>query len=175
MDEPPQATWKRVRPVLLTTIVPVAAALGFFALATYANTKGDVRDLPSMAAYDACLTANDLQPAQSYATEFDRQIAAQQMMKVCGDKIPPEIIKKWENEAQAAAGRSESAWRTRRQTQPRVRPVPGPAVDRLPRRVRHVPRPASGQQRGRRRRDAARAEDDARAWPDRLTLLRCRP
>ena len=104
MDEPPQATWKRVRPVLLTTIVPVAAALGFFALATYANTKGDVTKLPSMAAYDACLTANDLQPAQSYATDFDRQVAGQQMMKVCGDKIPPEIIKKWQKEAQAARG-----------------------------------------------------------------------
>ena len=104
MDEPHQATWKRVRPVLLTTIVPVVAALGFFALATYANTKGNVKDLPSMAAYDACLSENDLQPAQSYASDFDRQVAGQQMMKVCGDKIPPEVIKKWQTQAEAARG-----------------------------------------------------------------------
>jgi hypothetical protein len=102
MDNSHQATWKRVRPVLLTTLVPVVAALGFFALATYAKKTPNVQDLPSMAAFDACLSANDLQPAQSYASQFDAQIASQQEMKVCGSKVPPEVIQKWQQQAEAA-------------------------------------------------------------------------
>ena len=102
MDDSPQATWKRVAPVLLTTLVPVAAALGLFALATYAKKSPNVKDLPSMAAFDACLSANDLQPAQSYANQFDAAIASQQEMKVCGDKVPPEVIKSWEKKAEAS-------------------------------------------------------------------------
>jgi hypothetical protein len=102
MDESPQATWKRVGPVLLTTLVPVVAALGFFALATWAKKTPDAKDRPSMAAFDACLTANDLQPAQSYATQFDETVASQQEMKTCGDKIPPDVIKKWQQQADAA-------------------------------------------------------------------------
>lgn len=103
MDESPQANWKRARPVLLTTLVPVVAALGFFALATYAKKSGNVKDQPSMAAFDACLSANDLQPAQSYASDFDRTVAGQQQMKVCGDKIPPEVIKSWQKKAGAGS------------------------------------------------------------------------
>ena len=103
MNESHQATWKRVRPVLLTTLVPVMAALGFFALATYAKKSPNVKDLPSMAAFDACLSANDLQPAQRYGSQFDEQVASQQEMKVCGDKIPPEVIKKWEKQAEAGS------------------------------------------------------------------------
>ena len=102
MDDSPQVTWKRVRPVLLTTLVPIVAALGFFALATYAKKSPNVKDLPSMAAFDACLSANDLQPAQSYASQFDAQVASEQEMKVCGNKIPPEVIKKWQQQAEAA-------------------------------------------------------------------------
>ena len=56
-----------------------------------------------MAAFDACLSANDLQPAQSYASQFDAQVASQQEMKVCGDKIPPEVIKKWQKQAEAGS------------------------------------------------------------------------
>jgi hypothetical protein len=102
MDESHQATWKRVQPVLLTTLVPVLAALGFFALATYAKKGGSVQDQPSMAAFDACLTANNLQPAQSYASQFDAQIASQQEMKACGNKVPSYVIKKWQQQAEAA-------------------------------------------------------------------------
>ena len=103
MNDSRQATWKRVRPVLLTTLVPVMAALGFFALATYAKKSPNVKDLPSMAAFDACLSANDLQPAQSYASPFDAQVASEQEMKVCGDKIPPEVIKKWQKQAEVGS------------------------------------------------------------------------
>ena len=99
----PQEGWKRIRPVLLTTLVPLVAALGFFALATYAKKAPNVKDLPSMAAFDACLTANDLQPAQSYASPFDAQIASEQEMKVCGSKVPPEVIKKWQPNAEASS------------------------------------------------------------------------
>ena len=102
MPSPQQETWARVRPVLLATLVPVVAALGFFALATYGKTKGNVHDQPSMAAFDACLSANDLQPAQSYPSQFDETVAAQQEMQVCGDKIPPEVIKGWQQKAAAA-------------------------------------------------------------------------
>lgn len=102
MGDSHQATWKRVRPVLLTTLIPVVAALGFFALATYAKKSPSVQNEPSMAAFDACLTANDLQPAQSYASQFDEQVASQQEMKTCGNKIPSYVIKKWQQEAEAA-------------------------------------------------------------------------
>ena len=101
MDDSHQATWKRVRPVLLTTLVPIVAALGFFALATYAKKSPSVKDLPSMAAFDACLTANNLQPAQSYASQFDEQVASQQEMKVCGSKVPQDVINKWQQQAEA--------------------------------------------------------------------------
>ncbi len=102
VPSPQQETWARVRPLVLTTLVPVVAALGFFALATYGKVKGNVHDQPSMAAFDACLSANNLQPAQSYPSQFDETVAAQQEMQVCGDKIPPEVIKSWQKKADAA-------------------------------------------------------------------------
>jgi hypothetical protein len=90
-------------PVLLTTLVPVVAALGFFALATYGTHKGDIRDQPSMAAFDACLTEHGLQPAGSYPTQFDETVAAQEQMKACGDKIPEQVLQKAAEEQRAAS------------------------------------------------------------------------
>ena len=112
MDEPPQATWKRVRPVLLATLVPVVAALGFFALATYGKRRARHADQPSMAAFDACLTEHGLQPAENYPSQFDATVAAQQQMKACGDKIPKKVLEK-------AAGRAAR----REVVVPRVHPA----------------------------------------------------
>src|SRR5712692_2464179 len=97
-----QEGWNRVRPVLLTTLVPIIAALGFFALATYGKRSANPADMPSMAAFDACLTANGLQPQQHYQSQFDATIAAQQEMKVCGSKVPASVIKSWQQKAQAS-------------------------------------------------------------------------
>jgi hypothetical protein len=102
MVDPSQGTWHRIRPVLLTTLVPIAAALGILLLALYGHKSANVADEPSMAAFDACLTANNLQPAQSYPSQFDETIAAQQEMKICGSKIPQSAIRKAESERQAA-------------------------------------------------------------------------
>jgi hypothetical protein len=85
--------WKRTGPVMLTTLVPIVAVLGFFTLAIYGKRTVDHKTPPSMAAFDACLSENGLQ-TQSYATQFDAQIAAEQQMKACGDKIPPAVIRK---------------------------------------------------------------------------------
>ena len=101
VQSPQQETWARVRPILLTTLVPIAAAVGFFMLATYGKTKANVLDQPSMAAFDACLSANNLQPAQSYPSQFDETVAAQQEMQVCGSKIPPAVIAGWQKQADA--------------------------------------------------------------------------
>jgi hypothetical protein len=101
--EPPQGSgWKSARPVLLTTLVPVAAALGFFALATYGKKSADPRAQPSMAAFDACLTEHGLQPAGAYPSQFDETVAAQQQMKMCGDKIPKQVLQKAQDERRAA-------------------------------------------------------------------------
>src|SRR5260221_13887487 len=97
-----QAAWKRMRPVLATTLVPIVAALGFFVLATYAKKSPSIADRPSMAAFDACLTANNLQPQQSYQSQFDSTIAAQQELKVCGSKIPQSVIKSWQKQAESS-------------------------------------------------------------------------
>jgi hypothetical protein len=94
--------WKRVRPVLVATLIPITAALGFFALATYAKKTPKIADRPSMAAFDACLSANGLQPQQSYQSQFDQSVAAQQEMKVCGSKIPPALLAKQQQQAEAA-------------------------------------------------------------------------
>jgi hypothetical protein len=107
MVDPPKAGWHRIRPVLLTTLVPLAAALGILALAVYGHKSANIADEPSMAAFDACLTANNLQPAASYPSQFDETIAAQQEMKVCGSKIPQSVIRKAQNQRQAA----ESSYR----------------------------------------------------------------
>jgi hypothetical protein len=103
MDESKQATWKRVGPVVLTSLVPIVAALGFFAV-EISSKKGpaNAANQPSMAAFDACLTENDLQPAQSYASTFDQTVASEQEMKVCGDKIPPAVIKSWQQKSEQA-------------------------------------------------------------------------
>jgi hypothetical protein len=95
-------TWKRIRPVLATTLIPIAAALGFFALATYAKKTPSVADRPSMAAFDACLSEHGLQSQGNYATQFDAQVAAQQQMKVCGSKIPASVIRSWQQQAEAS-------------------------------------------------------------------------
>jgi hypothetical protein len=97
-----QATWKRVRPVLLTSLVPVVAALGFFGLATYGKKTPSIADRPSMAAFDACLTANNVQPQQHYQSQFDATIASQQEMKVCGSKIPASVIRSWQKQAEGS-------------------------------------------------------------------------
>jgi hypothetical protein len=102
VPSPQEETWARVRPILLTTLVPVVAALGIFVLAVYGKTSANVLDQPSMAAFDACLSANNLQPAQSYPSQFDQTIAAQQEMQVCGSKIPPAVIAGWQKQADAA-------------------------------------------------------------------------
>jgi hypothetical protein len=88
-----QAAWKRVPTVVLTTLVPVAAALGFFAFALAAK-KGppNYKEMPSMAAFDACLSANNLQHVGGFASEFDQAVWSQEVMKVCGHEIPPEQI-----------------------------------------------------------------------------------
>ena len=100
---PKAKQWKRVPPVVLTAVVPVFAVLAFFALATIAkNSPRNVKNEPSMAAFDACLTNNNLQPAQSYASQFDEQVAADQEMKVCGSLIPPSVIQKQEQQAETA-------------------------------------------------------------------------
>jgi len=88
--------------VLLTTLVPVVAALGFFGLATYGKQSASIADRPSMAAFDACLTANNLQPQQRYQSQFDATIAAQQEMKVCGSKIPAGVIKSWQKQSESS-------------------------------------------------------------------------
>jgi hypothetical protein len=97
-----EQAWKRLRPVLATTLIPLAAAGGFFALATYTKQSTNPADRPSMAAFDACLTENGLQPQQSYPSQFDEQVAAQQEMKTCGNKIPKAIIDKWRRQAEAS-------------------------------------------------------------------------
>jgi len=97
-----EQAWKRLRGVLATTLIPCAAAGGFFALATYAKRGANPADRPSMAAFDACLTANGLQPQPSYPTQFDAQVAAQQEMKTCGKKIPQAVIEKWRKQAEAS-------------------------------------------------------------------------
>jgi hypothetical protein len=93
--------WRRARPVLLTTLVPLVAAAGFFALATYGKRSADVTQEPSMAAFDACLTEHGLQ-SEGYNSQFDATVAAQQQMKVCGDKIPKAVIQKAEAKQRAA-------------------------------------------------------------------------
>mgnify|MGYP001029726810 CR=1 FL=1 len=64
MSQRSRPGWLSARPLLLTTVVPVAAALGFFALATYGHRDGDVRKQPSMAAFDACMKLDAFQRAQ---------------------------------------------------------------------------------------------------------------
>jgi hypothetical protein len=88
--------------VLVVTLVPVVAALGFFALATYGKKTGNVADQPSMAAFDACLTEHGLQQTGNYPTQFDATVAAQQQMKTCGDKIPKQVIENAEAKQRAA-------------------------------------------------------------------------
>jgi hypothetical protein len=97
--------------VLLTTLVPVAAALGFFALATYGKKTPSIHDQPSMAAFDACLTAHDLQPAQSYPTQFDQNVAAQQQMQTCGDKIPKKVLQDAQQKAQDSRRAAMASYR----------------------------------------------------------------
>ena len=95
-------TWQRVRPALLATLIPVAAGVGFLLVATYAKKTPSLADRPSMAAFDACLTDNNLQPQPSYPTPFDAQVAARQEMQTCGSKIPQAVIRKWQAQAQAS-------------------------------------------------------------------------
>ena len=95
MEEPQseeRSGWERARPVLLTTLVPVAAAAGFFLLAVYGKTSADPRAQPSMAAFDACLTEHGLQSSGAYPTQFDQTVAAQQQMEACGDRIPKKVL-----------------------------------------------------------------------------------
>jgi hypothetical protein len=101
MDEQEHSGWQRARPVLLATLVPLAAAVGFFLVATYGKRSADVTQEPSMAAFDACLTAHGLQ-SEGYNSQFDANVAAQQQMKVCGDKIPKDVIQKAEAKQRAA-------------------------------------------------------------------------
>ncbi|MBV8395614.1 MAG: hypothetical protein JO064_05065 [Actinobacteria bacterium] len=99
MDE---QAWKRLRPVLATSLVPLVAVGGLFAVATYAKHSANPADRPTMAAFDACLTNNGLQPQQSYASQFDAEVAAQQEWKTCGKLVPQAVLRKWQAPAQAA-------------------------------------------------------------------------
>jgi hypothetical protein len=54
-----------------------------------------------MAAFDACLTAHGLQSSGSYPSQFDANVAAQQQMQTCGDKIPKAVIQKAQDERRA--------------------------------------------------------------------------
>jgi hypothetical protein len=102
MDPPERSGWKSARPVLMATLIPLAAALAFFAVATYGHKSGDVRDQPSMAAFDACLTEHGLQSAGAYPTQFDETVAAQQQMQACGDKIPKQVLQQAQDRRSAA-------------------------------------------------------------------------
>jgi len=97
-----EQAWKRLRPVLATTLIPVAAVGGFFALASYGKRSANPAEAPSMAAFDACLTENGLQPQASYPSPFDETVAAQQELKVCGSKVPAAVIKKWEGQGESS-------------------------------------------------------------------------
>ena len=101
MDEHEESGWKKAGPVLLATLVPLVAAAGFFALATYGKRNGDVTQQPSMAAFDACLTAHGLQPSGSDPSQFDATVLAQQQMQACGDKIPKAVLQKAQDERRA--------------------------------------------------------------------------
>ena len=111
MEEPKRSGWKAARPVLLTTLVPVAAALGFFALATYGKKTPSIKDQPSMAAFDACLTENGLQSTGDFPSQFDETVAAQAQMRACGDKIPKKVIEKAQAEQQARRSAAQSSYR----------------------------------------------------------------
>jgi hypothetical protein len=101
VDEQVESGWKKAGPVVLVTLVPLAAAAAFFALATYGKRNGDVTKQPSMAAFDACLTAHGLQPSGSDPSQFDATVLAQQQMQACGDKIPKAVLQKAEDERRA--------------------------------------------------------------------------
>jgi hypothetical protein len=103
--------WKAARPVLLTTLVPVVAALGFFALATFAKHTPSIKNQPSMAAFDACLTAHDLQSTGNYPTQFDETVAAQQQMKTCGDKIPKKVLEQAQQKQQDSRRAAMASYR----------------------------------------------------------------
>ena len=85
---------------LVVSLVPEPS--GIYLLATYAKHSPSIADRPSMAAFDACLTNNNLQPQQSYPSQFDASVAAQQEFKACGSKIPPAVIKAQEQKQLAA-------------------------------------------------------------------------
>ena len=83
--------WREHRPILLATILPVLAAIGAFVAVTTMHTSQNLSQRPSMALFSACLDANNLDPIGGYTTQFDATEAAQQAMKLCGNKLPASV------------------------------------------------------------------------------------
>jgi hypothetical protein len=83
--------WREHRPILLATILPVLAAIGVFVAVTTMHTSPNLANRPSMALFSACLDANNLDPIGGYTTQFDATEAAQQAMKLCGNKLPASV------------------------------------------------------------------------------------
>jgi hypothetical protein len=83
--------WEEHRPILLATILPTLAAIGLFVAVTTLHTSQNLADRPSMALFSACLDANNLDPIGGYTSQFDATEAAQQAMKLCGNKLPASV------------------------------------------------------------------------------------
>ena len=83
--------WREHRPILLATILPVLAAIGAFVAVTIIPSSTNLSERPSMALFSACLDANNLDPIGGYTTQFDATEAAQQAMKLCGNKLPASV------------------------------------------------------------------------------------
>jgi hypothetical protein len=103
MDRAGRSGWFDARPVLMTALVPIVAAAGILTMAIYGKRSGNVAEQPSMAAFDACLTAKGLQPAGRYPSQIDASVAAQEQFQACGDKIPKAYLER--EAAQASAER----------------------------------------------------------------------
>ena len=83
--------WKRNRPIVLATILPVLAAIGAFIAVTSMHSSPNLATRPSMALFSACLDANNLDPPGGFSTQFDAEVAAQQAEKLCGSKLPASV------------------------------------------------------------------------------------
>jgi hypothetical protein len=103
--------WARARPLLLTTLVPVVAALGILMLAVYGKKSPSIKDQPSMAAFDACLTAHELQSTGDFPSQFDETVLAQAQMRECGEKIPKKVIEDAQRKQDAQRQEARSSYR----------------------------------------------------------------
>jgi hypothetical protein len=86
-----QEWWKEHRPILLATILPILAAVAAFVAVLTIHTGSNQSERPSMALFSACLDANNLDPIGGYTNQFDATEAAQQAMKLCGNKLPASV------------------------------------------------------------------------------------